>query len=86
MLETDREAYCNRNLLGLDAQVEYIAGHLFESALLRKIEEHLLSRMDRILPLGLKYNPRRSPRVLGPGQPFGLRTKLLVFQICQYQY
>ncbi len=76
MLETDREAHCNGNPVGLDAHVEYIAGHLFESALLKKTEEHLLSRVDRILPLDLKYNPKPSPRVLGPGQPFGLRTKL----------
>lgn len=76
MLKIDREAHCNRNPVGLDAHVEYIAGHLFESALLRKIEEHLLPRMDTSLPLDLKYNPRPSPRVLGPGHPFGLRTKL----------
>lgn len=38
MLETDRKAHCNENPEGLDAHVEYIAGYLFESALLRKIE------------------------------------------------
>ena len=36
MLEIDREAHCNRNHGGFDAHVEYIAGHLIESALLRK--------------------------------------------------
>lgn len=66
MLETDREAHCNGNPVGLDAYVEYIAGHLFKSALLRKIEENLFSRMDRILPLDFKYNPRPNPRDLGP--------------------
>lgn len=65
MLETDRRAHCNGNPVGLDAHVEYVAGHLFESALLRKIEEHLLSKMDRILPLDLKYNQGQVPAFWG---------------------
>lgn len=51
MLETDGETKCNRNPVGIDAHVEYIAGHLFESALLGEVGGHLLSRIGRILPL-----------------------------------
>lgn len=76
MLETDGETNCNRNYIGIDAHVEYIAGHLFESALLGEVGGHLLSRIDRILPLTSNIIQGQGPRVLGPGQPFGLRTKL----------
>lgn len=66
MPETDKEAYCNGNPEGFDAHVEYVAGHLCKSALLREIE-HLTSKMEKTLPLDLKYNPRPSSHVLEPG-------------------